>query len=258
MKKKMFIGIGLALTIIALVSIGIIMNKSGDLIENKDTQIKIAQNDSDVHYDAYTYITEEMKENSDESTMYAELASEYTPSSMLNVSDTVALVTVVSLDGASMDYSTFGMTYGKILVNDVIVGDINTNEIIEYLKPGGYVTVADYDAHDIPASVAKRDYLRQQAGIEIDKENTYINLKVEDDIEIEAGKTYLAYLHYRENDGKYEIVGLRNGLREVNVSQVSSITIQEYSIDELQIKNNVTGEWESLDEYVKLNIENNK
>jgi len=195
-----------------------------------------------------------MRENSDESTMYAELASEYTPSSMLNVSDIIALVTVVSIDGASMDYSTFGMTYGRMLVDYVIVGNINTDDLIEYLKPGGYVTVADYDAHDIPASVAKRDYLRQQSGIVIDKENTYINLKVEDDIEIEAGKTYLAYLHYREKDGKYEIVGLRNGLREVNVSKVSSVTIQKYSIDELKIKNNVTGEWESLNTYITYDI----
>ena len=48
-----------------------------------------------------------------------------------------------------------------------------------------------------------RDYLNEKAGKVIDKENTYFNIKLEDDIEIEEGKTYLAYLHYIEKYDKY-------------------------------------------------------
>ncbi len=188
--------------------------------------------------------------------MYAELASEFTPTNMLKDTDAVALVTIVSKDGASMKYSAYGMTYGTMVIDNILYGNLVKNEsLIEYLKPGGYVSVADYDAHDTPASVEKRDYLRKQAGIEIDKENTYYNLQVEDDAEIEAGKTYLAYLHYRESANKYEIIGLRVGLREVNVSQKSRVKAQEFNTDDLKIKNNKTGEWESLNEYVKLNLQ---
>lgn len=251
MKKKIIVGAGVALIAIASVSIGVKLSKNNVDIPKNDINI-VAQDNS---YNTYTYITEDMINNSDKSTMYAELNSEYTPDNMLEVSDAVALVTIVSEDGASMKYSAFGMTYGTMVVNDVLYGNINSNGLVEFLKPGGYITMSDYDAHDIPASVEKRDYLRKQAGIEIDKENTYINLQVEDDVELEVGKTYLAYLHYRENYGKYEIVGLRNGLREVNVAQTTRVRVQQLNKDSLKIKNNKTGEWESLNEYVKVNIE---
>lgn len=251
MKKKIIVCAGVALIAIASVSIGVKLRKNNVDILKDDINI-VAQDNS---YNTYTYITEDMINNSEKSTMYAELKSEYTPDSMLEVSDAVALVTIVSEDGASMEYSAFGMTYGTMVVNDVLYGNINSNGLVEFLKPGGYITMSDYDAHDIPASVEKRDYLREQAGIEIDKENTYIKLQVEDDVELEVGKTYLAYLHYREKYGKYEIVGLRNGLREVNVAQQTRVKTQSLDLNNLQIKNNVTGEWESLNEYVKVNIE---
>lgn len=251
MKKRLIIGSVIALVAIASVSIGIKMSKTDTNIPGNDINITSQDNS----FATYSYITEEMINESDKSTMHAELNSEYTPDSMLEVSDAVALVTIVSQDGASMEYSAYGMTYGTMVVNDVLYGNIISNDLIGYLKPGGFITVADYDAHDVPAAVEKRDYLRNQAGIEIDKENTYINLQVEDDTEIEVGKTYLAYLHYRESYGKYEIVGLRNGLREVNISQKSRVRAQNLNIDSLKIKNNQTGEWESLSQYVKDNIE---
>ena len=114
----------------------------------------------------------------------------------------------------------------------------------------GIISVKDYNENDNKEAVEKRDYLNEKAGIVIDKENTYFNIKLEDDIEIEEGKTYLAYLHYIEKYDKYEIIGLGNGLREVNIEKQERIKEQEININELKIKNNRTQEWESLKDYI--------
>lgn len=63
------------------------------------------------------------------------------------------------------------MAYGKMLINDVYYEDITVGSLVDYAKSGGIVSVAEYDKNDIPESVAKRDYLYEKAGIDIDKEN---------------------------------------------------------------------------------------
>lgn len=256
MKRKYIIGVGLVIAIIATVSIGIIVNKNNTDLNNITANNDVADENED-GFETYTYITDEMLENSETSTMYAELKSEFTPEIMFNESDAIALVTITTIDGASMEYSAYGMTYGTMVVDNIIYGNIEVNEngLVGFFKPGGLVSIADYDAHDNQAAVEKRDYLREQAGIEIDKENSYMNLKVENDVELEVGKTYLAYLHFRDKYGKYEIVGLRNGLREVNVAQQTRVKTQSLDLNNIQIKNNVTGEWEDLDQYIQENIE---
>lgn len=198
MKKKYIISAVVVTIIIATVSIGLIVSKNNSKPNNIIANNEIASDDEG--FNTYTYITDEMLSNSETSTMYPELKSEYTPEYIFNNSDAIALVTITTIDGASMEYSLYGMTYGTMVVNNIIYGDIKVNEngLAEFLKPGGIVTVANYDAYDNQAAVEKRDYLREQAGIKIDKENSYMNLKVENDIDIEVGKTYLAYLNYIE------------------------------------------------------------
>lgn len=204
----------------------------------------------------HSYITNDMINNSEKYVMYPELISEFTPDIMFNESDAIALVTITTIDGASMEYSLYGMTYGTMIIDNVIYGDLkSSNELISYLKPGGFVTIADYDAHDNPDSVEKRDRIREEAGVVIDKNNTYIKMQIEGDVEIEAGKTYLAYLHYIEKYAKYEIIGLRNGLREVNIPKQTRVKTQCLDLNRIEIKNNVTGEWEDLDQYIQENIE---
>lgn len=252
MKKKIIIGVGIAFVAIASISIGVNINKIDENVLKENVDI-ISQDNS---YDTYTYITENMRQKAENRGFIASYLNAYTPEYMLNESDAVALVTVVSLDNASTKESVFGMTYGKMLINDVFYGDVTSGTLVEYAKSGGLVSVADYDKYDIPESVAKRDYLREKAGITIDKENSYLRLKKSEDIEIEEGKTYLAYLNYIEEFDRYEIIGLGFGLREVNVDQVSKVRHQNYNINDLKIKNNETGEWESLENYVNQNIPN--
>lgn len=255
MKKKYIIGLGLVLIVIITASIGIIVNKNNTYSDNISTNNNIVY-ENEEGLETYTYITDEMINNSEKYVMYPELISEFTPDIMFNESDVIALVTITTIDGASMEYSAYGMTYGTMIVDNVIYGTFqNSNELIEYFKPGGFVTVADYDTHDFPDSVEKRDRIREEAGIVIDKNNTYINMQIEGDIEIEVGKTYLVYLHYMEKYDKYEIVGLRNGLREVNIPKQTIVKTQSLDLNNLQIKNNITEEWEDLDQYVQENIE---
>ena len=56
-------------------------------------------------------------------------------------------------------------------------------------------------------------------GINTPLSEEYANLRVNKDINIEEGKTYLAYLTYNEKNKGYEIIGLEIGLREVQIPQ---------------------------------------
>lgn len=251
MKKRVSLICSLTCAIMLLMVLSIIFKKY-----NSQNNIIVESNlkEENKEYNTYSYITDDILKKSKNVGIMVELNQEYTPEYMLKKSDIVALVTIVSIDGASMDYSVFGRTFGKMLVNNVFWGDISEGSLVEYLKPGGTVTIEEYDKYDIPEAVKKRDYLYQQSGTAIDKENSYLTIKIEDDIIIEQGKTYLAYLKYKEKYNKYEIVGLQNGLREVNIEQKSRVMSQDYNVNKLKIKNNNTREWEALDNYIQENV----
>lgn len=207
-------------------------------------------------YETYSYITEEMKNNSEKLETIAEFDVEYTPEYLLEKSDAIILASVISVDGASAKYNSIvGMTYGKLLVSKTIKGQVKEGEILEYLKPGGFITVTDWEKYQDPEANAKREYLRQVNGADIDKDNTYISLGLPDDIEIEAGKMYLIYLNYSDTYEKYEIIGLGTGLREVNIEKTNIVTYSHNTDDNtLKIKNNKTGEYESLNQYIEQYI----
>ncbi len=218
------------------------------------------ENGDNKEYKIYSYITDKMKSDAKESKPVAMFRHEYTPEYMLELSDMVALVTIITIDGASTEYNNmFGMTYGSLLIEDIIAGDNIDKDVIEYIKPGGILTMSNWEKTQPQAANDKRNHLREQSGTEIDKDNTYINIKLGNDIELEIGKTYLAYLNYNETFDKYEMVGLGNGLREVNIEQqINSVKKRNIKNNsDLNIKNNTTGEWESLNKYVSENTNNN-
>lgn len=261
MKKKVIILLLCCFVMASVITLAICNNKNKnlDVIESTNVDEKNT-NEVDNGYKIYSYITDEMRSNAHESKPVALFRHDYTPEYMLGLSDSVALVTIITIDGASTEYNNmFGMTYGSLLIEDIIAGDNINKDIIEYIKPGGILTMSNWEKTQPQAANEKRNYLREQSGIEIDKDNTYINIKLGNDIELETGKTYLAYLNYNETFDKYEIVGLGNGLREVNVEQqinnVKTRNIKNNNSD-LKIKNNATGEWESLNTYVSENINN--
>ena len=244
--NKQYLKIAACLIVILVFSVGAIL-----------TSINISQNNKVVKDDVsqlangkqiYTYVTDEMKKDSkyiDENKATAQISKVYTPKDLLELCDCIALITVESIEGASREYSSSTMTYGKVIVNNVILGDIKLGDEIEYLKPGGYITVAEYDKYEDGAEITE-----EQTG----EETQYYNALLNGDIEREVGKTYLAYLRYDNNEDKYEIIGLGNGLREINIPKENVVTSKEYDLDELKILNNTTNEWESLKEYIENNI----
>lgn len=207
-----------------------------------------------------TYITEEMRANAKRSIWQALSTKSLEPAALYDMASDIAIVRVLSVDHADMSYAGFiPMTYGTMLVEIPFLGSLHAGDTIHYVKPGGLVSISEYEQSDDPASIAKRDALRKHIGLEIDKDKTYYDILLGNDVEVIAGKTYLAYFDYHENNGLYEVIGLGNGFRELDVPLKENATIdQPLDISSLHIMNNDTKEAESLAEYLKENIPNNQ
>lgn len=252
MKKVYKFGI-LFLLVISILVLTVVIEKNASVPENT-SNINEASNQEELNpqYNISTYVTEEIKNKAEISSAILCLAYEYTPEKMYELATDIAIVKVISLDYMNPSQGTFG----KILINNSLSGSLKEGEIVTYLEPGGYVNMEEWDKVQPEASREKRRYLREQAGLSTDYSQEWIYVTADIDIEIEAGKTYLAYLAYNDELECYEIIGLENGLREVNIPQeMESVSVTELNFNELKIKNNVTEEYENLNEYVVKNIE---
>lgn len=198
-----------------------------------------------------SYVTDQIKQKSISSEIIA-TTIEYTPEVMYDYASDIALVTILSLDSCDMDFFEFvPSTYGKLIVQSSIKGNLTNKEEIQYVKPGGYISAEEYEKYDNEEAINKREQLRG------DKSNndTYYHVLLDDDIQIEEGKTYLAYFTYHKDKNVYEIIGLGNGLRETNITKdVGLSKASDISIDNVQIKNNHDGQYESLQDYIKTAI----
>ena len=90
--------------------------------------------------------------------------------------------------------------------------------------------------------------IRKESGL--DASQIYVNVHFENDPIIEEGKVYLAYLKYQEKYDSYEILGLGNGFRELNINKAKTVTNEPILLNKFKIKNNNTGEFESLTDYI--------
>lgn len=203
-------------------------------------------------YQTSTYITEDVKANTQTVTSMLCLVSEYTPQKLLDDADAVVIASVISVDSCTANEGLFGMTRGKIVINNSLAGTLKNQEVVTYAKNGGIMPYAEWEKTQPDAANAKRAYLREKEGVKLDVENTYIQLKPDTDIDIEEGRTYLMYL--RKYEDSYEIIGLNVGLREVNVPKADVVTPNSMDTKSLQIKNNETGEFESLENYINTYI----
>ena len=251
MKKR----VGVILSVVLAVSCLVIFT----YVKSRDNQeevldIKAFVQDETQSYEAKSYITSEMKTNSKNCVTDLCLVQEFSPEKIGQDADDIALVTVISLDEADPNGSLVGSTNGTLMVNNVIKGELSNGQVINYTKPGGMMKMSEWEKTQPEAANAKRKYLREKSGLTTDTENMYINMLISGDIEIEAGKSYLAYL--KENSkSQYEIIGLGNGLRELNVTQTNNIAATQFSnTSDLKIKNNETGEFESLQAYIDTYI----
>lgn len=242
------------LLIAAVIFIGASAFFGKNIINSYTNKVNVVAS-SNNEYNLSDYITDEVKNNSQTSTHFLCLTEEFTPQKMYELATDIAIVKVISKDYMDPEASMLGMTFGKMLVNTVISGNLNVGQVVTYEKPGGYVDLETWEKAQPNASTEKRRYLREKAGLSTDLSNEYINILIDSDVEIETGKTYLAYLTYDQSCNAYEIIGLENGLRELNIEQAEkSVSITNINANELKLKNNTTGEWEILNSYIKENI----
>lgn len=200
-----------------------------------------------------TFVTEKIKKTAEEAQVATELNEEVSMKGLIDSTENIAIIRIISLDSSSAQFDqVVGKTYGKMLINTVIKGNLKEGEVVDYAALGGYLTIAEWEQYQPAAANEKRDFLREQSGIKLNKEESYIHLQFEDNIDVEEGKTYIAYMNYNSEMGKYEITGFADGLMELSIEKeqkrVSPINIDSQKV---MIKNNHTGEYESLESYTE-------
>lgn len=201
-----------------------------------------------ISYDTTNYLGHSNMEVKDV-VYHAYFLHEYTPEYLKESADAIVLASIISIDGADNKYDVaVGNTYGKLVVNNVLWGSkVNEKDVLEYTKSGGIMKVSDYEENQPDSAKEKIKNLWKENNINAD--DKYINLKYENEPDLEEGKVYLCYLKYNKDLEKYAIIGLDKGLRELNVNKTAKVSNSKMNIRTYQIKNNTTGNFESLISY---------
>ena len=117
-------------------------------------------------------------------------------------------------------------------------GNLNAGEVVEFARLGGYTQRDKF-----------RNYYKGTY------ESEYLNIVPEDSITIEEGRTYLAYLKYNELLGKYEIIGIKWGLRELDIPKENEyVSVIDIDFESVGLLDNDTNSYVSLKKYIDENI----
>lgn len=172
------------------------------------------------------------------------------PAYVDSVSSDIALITILSIDGGDnfseqTNEYCYPYTYGKFKVEKVYKGNLKEENEYNYLRAGGIINYNSYYKSLSDNENAKSDFLTN--GVKL----SYIEMKFEGDIDIEPGKTYLAYLSNPESGtfarkDTYMINCFEGGLREV--LNYSSVKTRDFS--EIEVLNNFTGEYEKINDII--------
>lgn len=159
----------------------------------------------------------------------------------------VARVHIDSIDGGRVfspvfEQYVFPETVGRLTVLEAYKGDIRPGTQVNYARLGGIVT---FDEYWKSLNQAQRDKRLHMNGGKRPADRKYVQSKLMDDIDIEAGKEYIVFLQPRSSKDRkfreYSIDLLQFGLREVKGSGAGTLVL-----------NNVTKEWENLGSIVRL------
>lgn len=167
----------------------------------------------------------------------------------------IFIATVDSIDGCSTiatgQYSPFPTIYGKITILKTYKGEIKEKSI-SFVRLGGIISLEDLDKNAPTEIIENRKKHRIETGQEnIDMKKTYIKYVEKNDIELEAGRTYLFFASYIPQSNVYGINGAQYGAREIN-QKITNKKVFRSMPDEstLEVKNNDTKENESLIELI--------
>ena len=160
---------------------------------------------------------------------------------LADFSDLIVIGKVTNLDEATnynpktQKYSK-ARTPGNLEILEVLKSDgSKLLKSIDFLDVGGTLRYNEYEKSLLPAQKAKREYLMQQNGISTKRNNIYVKQSVENQLDLEEGKTYIMYLKYDENFEKYMVVNQPYG-------------VKEYNTNTKQILNHVTNTIENINE----------
>lgn len=166
------------------------------------------------------------------------------PEVIMEEAEDVALVRIDEISGFGNYDEATGMytvpyTYGKMTVLENYKGDLLVGEAVKFYRNDGILTAEEYYA-------GLGEELKLKYG-ETNADDPELWTKktrytTNEDIKLELGKTYLAYMVPREGeDGAYVIICAQGGLREARSS-----ADEEWA----EVLNNFTGEWERLSDVV--------
>lgn len=170
-------------------------------------------------------------------------------------SDFIIIGTVQFIDGSTNYNPTTNeyteiQTIGKIKVDKVMKGNIKDN-IIPFIRLNGVISFSEYEKGLTESQKAKLELTRTLTNEE--KKTKYVSSIINDNINIEQGKTYLMYVKYNSDYDRYGIVFMQYGLREIDVDTMSKseskILIKE-EMATIKVKNNETGKLETIKEVI--------
>ena len=165
---------------------------------------------------------------------------------LLSASTDVVIATVCSIEGGSTyneskQTTMTPYTYGTLSILKSVKGDLSSGQTIHFTRSGGIVPVDDYLRSLEPA--------QREAFASAAEKPAYIKQKVDGDIDIEVGKTYLIYLSddeiYQARSSSYAILGHQGGLRAIRNSENLPVT-PETSLSNLEAYQLTTDSWESF------------
>ena len=163
--------------------------------------------------------------------------------------DYIAIIRIDSIDGCSRrnlvtDEPVLHIfTYGKATILNVIKGNLK-KEQITYHRSGGTLPYLEW----LDADIDKDKLLEQNPNHKIDGvpfEDVVVQEKYPNDIDIEIGKTYLAYIT-KGTKTDYIIQGYQFGFREIKETNSNNYSNEKSYLKSLKVKNNTTGKWENL------------
>ena len=196
----------------------------------------------EVSYPVSTYLNEEMKEIAKQNHVMIEIAKK--PQEFAAEADYIVLASVISLDHGETilpdgQPSQLGFTFGKMLIQATYKGESLTNDVVEYMKPGGVLLEEQIDE-------ARPE--EQRHAWERSDSPRYVNTTtLSCDVAFEEGKTYFMALCYNEAFDCYEVSGYGLLTREADIEQVQVVKPLN-DIDGVKLKNIITRNEQSIEE----------
>ena len=194
-----------------------------------------------IEYPTSTFISDEIRKNSElNELMRCTLSRD--EKDLKKAATDIAIIKVISIDYSDMNFfDAAPTTYGKFLVDKTVHGTIKENNIYTYAKEGGFIPINEYVQIRNPEfyNETTQEYRKK-------RENRYYNATFEPTMEIEAGKCYLALMKHYKDKNLYAFLDMEDGLREIDLPAQNKVKHEAYDLNKLNVRNNVTGEMESL------------